>query len=170
MCLGRRSGAEFETQTAQCDNAGLFCGEMPTPKPLRTTLLSVERVPAITGLLGSYQFSISSSGQSIVSDLFTDKPAKPGQLYVPPGMPPLDLSRRSTSFFKFLPVCLMYLPVVVQWLLLSIRHRGLALPLIANPAIPLSGMVGVAKSAVFDVAGEDARRWDTTLAPAPGNR
>lgn len=53
----------------------------------------------------------------------------------------------------------MYLPVVVYWLLLAIRHRGLTLPLIANPAIPLSGMVGVAKSAVFDAAGEDARRW-----------
>ena len=53
----------------------------------------------------------------------------------------------------------MYLPVVVQWLLLSVWHRSLSLPLIANPAIPLSGMVGVAKSAVFDVAGADARRW-----------
>lgn len=74
-------------------------------------------------------------------------------------MPPLDLSGRATSFFEFWPMWLMYLPVVGQWLLLSIWHRGLSLPLIANPAIPLSGMVGVPKSAVFDVAGENARRW-----------
>jgi len=54
---------------------------------------------------------------------------------------------------------LMYVPVVLQWLLLSIRYRSLTLPLIASPAVPLSGMVGVAKSAVFDGAGEFARQW-----------
>lgn len=79
--------------------------------------------------------------------------------YVAPGMPPLDLSGRSTSFFEFWPIWLVYLPVVVQWILLSVRYRSLSLPLLANPAIPLSGMVGVAKSAVFDVAGETARQW-----------
>ncbi|GAB2198012.1 hypothetical protein MAH4_20720 [Sessilibacter sp. MAH4] len=40
----------------------------------------------------------------------------------------------------------MYLPVVCQWLLLSIRHRSLTLPLVANPNLKLSGMVGVPKS------------------------
>lgn len=79
--------------------------------------------------------------------------------YVPPGMPPLDLSGRSTSFFEFWPTWLVYLPVVAQWIALSIRYRSLSLPLLANPAIPLSGMVGVAKSAVFDAAGETARQW-----------
>lgn len=79
--------------------------------------------------------------------------------YVPPGMPPLDLSGRSTSFFEFWPTWLVYLPVVVQWIVLSIRYRSLSLPLLANPAVPLSGMVGVAKSAVFDAAGETARQW-----------
>lgn len=54
---------------------------------------------------------------------------------------------------------LMYLPVLLQWLLLSLRYRSLSLPLIANPGIPLSGMVGVSKSAVFDLAGDYARRW-----------
>lgn len=54
---------------------------------------------------------------------------------------------------------LMYVPVVIQWLLLSIRYRSLSLPLIANPGIPLSGMVGVSKSAVFDLAGDYARQW-----------
>jgi hypothetical protein len=53
----------------------------------------------------------------------------------------------------------MYLPVAVQWLLLACRYRSLTLPLIANPAIPLSGMVGVAKSHVFSVAGDYARQW-----------
>lgn len=79
--------------------------------------------------------------------------------YVPPGMPPLDTSGKITSFFEFWPTWLIYIPVGVQWLLLSIRYRSLSLPLIANPAVPLSGMVGVAKSAVFEAAGESARRW-----------
>jgi len=74
-------------------------------------------------------------------------------------MPALDTSGPSTSFFEFWPMWLMYLPVVVQWLLLSLRYRSLSLPLIANPGIPLSGMVGVSKSAVFDLAGDHARQW-----------
>ena len=52
----------------------------------------------------------------------------------------------------------MYIPVVIQSLLMAVRYRSLTLPLIANPAVPLSGMVGVAKSAVFDAAGEHARK------------
>ena len=72
-------------------------------------------------------------------------------------MPPLDMSGRKTSFFEFWPVWLMYVPVVIFWILLAIRYRSLSLPLIANPAIPLSGMVGVAKSAVFETAGNKAR-------------
>lgn len=89
------------------------------------------------------------------------EPSKPSSAlpYVPPGMPPLDISGRSTSFFEFWPTWLVYMPVVMQWIVLSVRYRSLSLPLLANPAIPLSGMVGVAKSAVFDAAGETARQW-----------
>lgn len=87
--------------------------------------------------------------------VFQDEPTP----YVPPGMPPLELAGRSTSFFEFWPTWLVYIPVAIQWLLLALRYRSLSLPLIANPAVPLSGMVGVAKSAVFDAAGETARQW-----------
>ncbi len=80
-------------------------------------------------------------------------------VYAPEGMPALDLSGKSTSFFEFWPSWLMYLPVGVLWLLLAIRYRSLSLPLIANPGIPLSGMVGVPKSSVFDLAGVEAREW-----------
>lgn len=79
--------------------------------------------------------------------------------YVPAGMPPLDTSGKITSFFEFWPTWLIYIPVGVQWILLAIRYRSLSLPLIANPAVHLSGMVGVAKSAVFEAAGEHARQW-----------
>ncbi len=44
---------------------------------------------------------------------------------------------------------LMYIPVGLQWLFLAARHRSLTLPLIANPNLPVAGMVGVGKSEVF---------------------
>jgi hypothetical protein len=72
--------------------------------------------------------------------------------YVSPGMPALDMSGKSTSFFEFWPTWAMYIPVVIQSLLLSIRYRSLTLPLIANPKLPLSGMVGVGKSELFSQA------------------
>ncbi len=53
----------------------------------------------------------------------------------------------------------MYFPVVLQWLLLAMRYRSLTLPLIANPALPLSGMVGAAKSTLFRAAGDQAQQW-----------
>jgi len=71
--------------------------------------------------------------------------------YVSPGMPPLRLGR-TLSFFEFWPTWLMYLPVVAQWLVLAIRYRSLTLPLIANPRLPLSGMVGVPKSTLLEQA------------------
>lgn len=92
-------------------------------------------------------------------EITLSKAAAEQAIYVPPGMPPLELKGRTTSFFEFWPSWLMYFPVALQWLLLSLRYRSLSLPLIANPAIPLSGMVGVAKSAVFEAAGDTARRW-----------
>lgn len=81
------------------------------------------------------------------------------QDYVPPGMPRLDQEGRTTSFFEFWPLWVMYFPVVVQWLLLALRYRSLTLPLIANPVISLSGMVGAAKSALLGAAGNYARQW-----------
>jgi hypothetical protein len=71
--------------------------------------------------------------------------------YVSPGMPPLKLGK-TTSFFEFWPSWLTYTPIVIQWILLSIRYRSLTLPLIANPQLPLSGMVGIGKSELFSQA------------------
>lgn len=69
--------------------------------------------------------------------------------YVSPGMPPLQFKERKISLFEFWPMWLMYLPVIGQWLLLSIRHGSLTLPLLANPKLRLSGMVGVPKSELY---------------------
>lgn len=72
--------------------------------------------------------------------------------YVSPGMPALKPGRKR-SFFEFWPLWLMYLPVALQWLGLSLRYRSLTLPLLANPSLPLSGMVGVPKSTLMNQAG-----------------
>ncbi|MBN49093.1 MAG: D-alanine--D-alanine ligase [Spongiibacteraceae bacterium] len=75
------------------------------------------------------------------------------------GMPALEMSGRSTSWFEFWPLWAMYFPVVIQWLALSVRYRSATLPLIANPAVPLSGMVGVAKTEVLAQCGPRGREW-----------
>ena len=77
---------------------------------------------------------------------------------MPRGMPALDLGGRAFSFFEFWPSWLMYIPVAVQCLLLGLRCRSMSLPLIANPAVPLSGMAGVPKSAILKLAGETANQ------------
>lgn len=69
--------------------------------------------------------------------------------FVSPGMPALDITGKSFSFFEFWPTWLMYLPVVIQSLFQGLYHRSLTLPLLANPALPLGGMVGVPKSALL---------------------
>ncbi|WP_422382118.1 D-alanine--D-alanine ligase [Marinicellulosiphila megalodicopiae] len=77
--------------------------------------------------------------------------------FISPGMPPLDQKGKQTSFFEFWPMWLMYLPVFFMWIIWAIRYRSLTLPLIANPKINLSGMVGTPKSDIFNMAGEFAK-------------
>jgi len=55
------------------------------------------------------------------------------------------MTEKSTSYFEFWPTWVIYFPVALQWLYLSLRYRSLTLPLIANPTIPLAGMVGGSK-------------------------
>ncbi len=78
--------------------------------------------------------------------------------HVAEGMPPLDLGGPPVSFFEFWPTWLIYLPVAIQCLLLGLRHRAISLPLIANPAVPLSGMAGTPKSAILKLAGPTANQ------------
>jgi len=74
------------------------------------------------------------------------------EVHVAKGMPSLDMSGKPTSFFEFWPAWVMYFPVLLQSLLLAIRHGSLTLPLIANPRLRLSGMVGVGKSELMSQA------------------
>lgn len=71
----------------------------------------------------------------------------------------------TTSFFEFWPMQVMYMPVAIQWIILAIRYRSLTLPLLANPKLTLSGMVGVGKSELMSQAtgscDEAILTWNT---------
>lgn len=70
--------------------------------------------------------------------------------------------QRVQSNFEFWPRGLFYFPVIVHWLLLSLRYRSLTLPTLANPDFEAGGLCGESKTALFAKLGPDCRRW---LAP-----
>jgi hypothetical protein len=73
------------------------------------------------------------------------------------GMPPLELTGPVLSFFEFWPQKVFYAPMVLYWLWLSAKYRGLTLPTAANPSFRLGGWIGESKHAVLSLAGERAR-------------
>lgn len=76
------------------------------------------------------------------------------------GMPILKVdTERSISPYEFLPTWVCYAPVIAQSLWLGGKHKSLGLPLIANPSIKLSGMVGESKQDILNLAGPYAKQW-----------
>ncbi len=56
--------------------------------------------------------------------------------------------------WEFWPVWLMYLPIVPGWLRLAMKHRSLTVWTLADPGIPLGGLVGESKSFILgEIAG-----------------
>ncbi|HEY0524578.1 MAG TPA: D-alanine--D-alanine ligase [Stellaceae bacterium] len=78
------------------------------------------------------------------------------------GMPPLDMDGRALSRFEFWPTWIVYLPVALQWLWLSLRYGGVTLPTLANPLMEAGGLCGESKTEVLCHLGPEGRRW---LAP-----
>ncbi|REG79434.1 ATP-grasp domain-containing protein [Marinomonas pollencensis] len=76
------------------------------------------------------------------------------------GMPYLeeDVSG-AVSSYEFLPSWFFYTPVVLQSLLLAVRYGDVRLPLVVNPTIFLSGMVGESKHDILSLAGPIAAPW-----------
>ncbi|MCB1041455.1 MAG: VTT domain-containing protein [Acidobacteria bacterium] len=72
--------------------------------------------------------------------------------------------------WEFWPIAVLYLPVFIQNLLLAIRYRSLKLPLMSNPAIEYSGIVGESKSAILNLFSRPNRHipaymaWDNVHA------
>ena len=52
-----------------------------------------------------------------------------------------------------LPKPLLCVPLVLQWMMLALRHRSLTLPSAINPAIETGGLAGESKSAVLGQIG-----------------
>ena len=76
-------------------------------------------------------------------------PTQPRQVHV--GMPPLDMSGPPLSFYEFWKPRYFYIPVVLHWLFLSLKHGGLTLPTIANPLFPLGGLIYDSKRTILDL-------------------
>ncbi len=66
--------------------------------------------------------------------------------------PPVQIGR-----LESLPKWLNLIPMILQWLWLSIRHGSWTLPAAVNPSITAGGMVGEAKSEYFHAMGALAR-------------
>lgn len=76
------------------------------------------------------------------------------------GMPILEKDKlRSISPYEFLPSWFFYAPVVIQSLFLGIKYKDFTLPLVVNPSIKLSGMVGESKHDILQLAGESTKNW-----------
>lgn len=72
------------------------------------------------------------------------------------------------SSFEFMHPWLFYLPVAMNWLWLALRHRGLMLPMAANPTIYSAGFVLESKSKVLELFPPDlSERWVGTYVVVP---
>lgn len=61
------------------------------------------------------------------------------------------------SSFEFWPGWFFYLPVVLQWIALGLRHGDLSLPTAANPLIETGGLCGESKTSIMDQVGGGER-------------
>ena len=75
------------------------------------------------------------------------------------GMPALARADRKVAPAERIPPALFYVPLVLYWIWLGLRHRSLTLPSAANPSIFTGGMWGETKSSYFDELAADARPW-----------
>jgi len=76
-----------------------------------------------------------------------------------PGMPAIPAGASHIGIQERIPPLLFYIPLVLQWFWLGLRHRSLTLPTVANPAIEAGGLLGESKIRCLDQIGGDARRW-----------
>ena len=75
------------------------------------------------------------------------------------GMPPLSRADRKVASAERIPPGLFYLPLVLNWIRLGLRHRSLTLPTAANPNIFTGGMWGESKSSYFFDVAPAERQW-----------
>lgn len=99
------------------------------------------------------------SPESQSESILTQPPLPKNQDTPNKGMPKMDDSGKTVSRFEFWPTWFFYTPVVLQSLWYGIKYRDFRLPLVANPHIKLSGMVGESKQEILELAGDYAKQW-----------
>jgi len=70
------------------------------------------------------------------------------------GLRQLELSWERCWRWEFWPPCLFYPPVVVYYLWLALKYRGLTVPTAANPAIFSGGLVGESKMVTLETLAQ----------------
>ncbi len=84
------------------------------------------------------------------------EPALPNNCF---GMPPLSRADRKVAAAERIPPTLFYIPLVINWIRLGIKHGSLTLPTAANPGIFTGGMWGETKSSYFADVTPHERKW-----------
>jgi membrane protein DedA with SNARE-associated domain len=75
------------------------------------------------------------------------------------GMPSLDDLKNTVSPAEYIPNGILYTPVVLYYLYLSLRYRSLTLPSASNPMIETGGFMGESKSSVMQQVGNEQQSW-----------
>lgn len=76
-----------------------------------------------------------------------------GRLSVDESAKPLN------CWFERLPTWVFYAPVVLMWLMLSLRYRSFTLPTAANPSFECGGLVGESKNQAMLQVAPEAAKW-----------
>ncbi|MDE3027060.1 MAG: hypothetical protein KGH84_01510 [Paracoccaceae bacterium] len=63
------------------------------------------------------------------------------------------------SSFELWPATFFYIPMVLQWAGLAIRHHSLTLPTLANPGMQAGGLVGESKFEILSQLGREGNKW-----------
>jgi membrane protein DedA with SNARE-associated domain len=75
------------------------------------------------------------------------------------GMPSLDDLKKRIGSAEHIPNSILYIPVGLYYLFLSIRYRSLTLPSASNPNIETGGFMGESKGSVMNMVSDEQRKW-----------
>ena len=77
----------------------------------------------------------------------------------PPSVSVAQPAKPLICWFERLPAWMFYAPVVVMWLMLSLRYRSFTLPTAANPSFECGGLVGESKNQAMLQVAPEAVKW-----------
>ena len=75
------------------------------------------------------------------------------------GMPSLSDLTKTVSFAEHIPNSILYIPVGIYYLFLSLRYHSLTLPSASNPMIEMGGFMGESKASVMNLVGNEQQKW-----------